>query len=96
MTISGTTQVEKFGDTFRKEWLRGSGHVQRRNRGKTRHRIFNMELSGRRKTARPQRRFMQPVGDMGHRRMLGQGEMKTSDPLWEPLKGSAERRSGRR
>lgn len=55
-----------------------------------------MELSGRRKTARPQRRFMQLVGDMGHRRMLGQGEMKTSDPLWEPLKGSAERRSGRR
>ncbi|PME06485.1 hypothetical protein A8A06_13560 [Escherichia coli] len=59
--IRGTAHVEKFGDKVREARLRWFGHVQRRDSGYIGQRMLKMELPGRRRRGRPQRRFMDVV-----------------------------------
>uniref|UniRef100_A0AAR2LPA4 Sap30-like n=1 Tax=Pygocentrus nattereri TaxID=42514 RepID=A0AAR2LPA4_PYGNA len=58
--IRGTVKVEQFGDKAREARLRWFGHVLR-NSGYIGQRMLEMELSGRRRRGRPQRRFMDIV-----------------------------------
>uniref|UniRef100_A0AAR2KNM1 Taxilin alpha n=1 Tax=Pygocentrus nattereri TaxID=42514 RepID=A0AAR2KNM1_PYGNA len=59
--IRGTVKVEQFGDKAREARLRWFGHVLRRNSGDIGQRMLEMELLGRRRRGRPQRRFMDVV-----------------------------------
>ncbi|KAL7841080.1 hypothetical protein SRHO_G00247710 [Serrasalmus rhombeus] len=59
--IRGTVKVEQFGDKAREARLRWFGHVLRRNSGYIGQRMLEMELPGRRRRGRPQRRFMDVV-----------------------------------
>lgn len=59
--IRGTVQVKQFGDKVRKASLRYFGLVQKRDSGYTGKRMLNVELPGRRKNEKPQRRFVDVV-----------------------------------
>lgn len=56
--IRGTAQVERFGDKVREARQRWFSHVQRRDGG-------YMELTIRRKSGRPQRRFVEFMKEDG-------------------------------
>ena len=59
--IRGTAQVGKFGEKTREARLRWYGHLRRKDDGYIGRRMLRMELPGKRKRGRPQRRFMDVV-----------------------------------
>ena len=59
--IRGTAQVGKFGDKTRKARLRWYGHLRRKDDVYIGRRMLRMELPGKRKRGRPNRRFMDVV-----------------------------------
>lgn len=56
--ISRTAQIKQFGDRVRKVMLRWFGLVMRRDSGYIWQNVMNLELLGRRKRRRSQRRWM--------------------------------------
>ena len=56
--IIGTAQVRKFGDKTPEARQRWYGHRRRKDDGYIERRMLRMELSGKRKRGRPNRRFM--------------------------------------
>ena len=59
--IRGTAQVGRFGEKTREARLRWYGHVLRKYDGYIGRRVLRMELPGKRKRARPKRKFMHVV-----------------------------------
>ena len=59
--IRGTAQVGKFGEKTREARLRWYGHLRRKDDGYIGRRMLRMELPGKRKRGRPNRRFMYVV-----------------------------------
>ena len=59
--IRGTAQVGKFGEKTREARLRWYGHLRRKDDGYIGRRMLRMELPGKRKRGRPNRRFMDVV-----------------------------------
>ena len=64
--IRGTVKVERLGIKMREGRLRWYGHVMRRDQEYVGRKMMEMELPGKRKRGRPQRRFLDVVKeDMG-------------------------------
>ena len=64
--IRSTVQVERFGMKMRKGRLRWYGHVMRRDQEYVGRKMMEMELPGKRKKGKPNRRFLDVVKeDMG-------------------------------
>lgn len=82
--IRGTAKVEWFGATVREAPLRWSGHVKRKDGGYTGQRMLKMELPGRRKRGKPQRRFMDAVTE--DMKMAGVTEEEVSSRMrWRQM-----------
>ena len=64
--IRGTVKVERLGMKMREGRLRWYGHVMRRDQHYGERKIMEMELPGKRRRGRPNRRFLDVVKeDMG-------------------------------
>ena len=61
LLIRGTVKVERLGMTMKEGRLRWYGHVMRRNQTKTRRKMMEMELTGKKKRGRPKKRFLDVV-----------------------------------
>lgn len=59
--IGGTAQVEHYEDKVREASLRWFGHVDGRDSGYAGQRALHIKLSGRRKSERLKRRFMDVI-----------------------------------
>ena len=59
--IRGTAQVGKIGEKTREARLSWYGHLRRKYDGYIGRRMLRMELTGKRKRGRPNRRFMDVV-----------------------------------
>ena len=73
--IRGTAQVGKFGEKTREARLRWYGHIRRKDDGYIGRRMLRMELPGKRKWGRPERRFM----DVEGMAMVGETEEDADD-----------------
>ena len=80
----GTVKVERLGMKMRKGKLRWYRHVMRRDQEYVGRKIMEMELSGKRKRARPKRRFLDVVKeDMGE---VGTKETDVEDStVWRKM-----------
>ena len=85
----------RFGEKVREARLRWFGHVLRKDAGCVGRRMLMMELPGKRRRGRPERKFMDAIRghdssgcDGGRRR--GENRKETENRLWRPLTGAAE------
>lgn len=62
--MRGAAQVEPFGDKVIEARLRWLGHIQMREGGYVGQRMIKMELPGRKKRGRPERRLNDVAEDM--------------------------------
>ena len=74
----------RFGEKTREARLRWYGHVQRKDDGYIGRTVLRMELPGKRKRARPKRRFMAVVKeDMAEVEVTEEGAEDRSNWRWK-------------